>query len=433
MDYLWLFGLLALIPAFLAYLGFQGREQIVGIDLGTTFSVVAVKKHYRDYAGRTLASRSIVEIIPDYETGKPLLPSVVHFGSTCRVCQPRVSVGKRAVQLRDDHPVQTIFNGKRYIGKTIGETSGDARNHPFNVTANISVAADEAVSSRAGFSIPSDSGPIERWVSPVDVGAEIVKRLKDSVTAYMGYEMKKAVICVPARFSSNETQATQQAFEKAGFKVMRVLTEPTAAAIAYNLHMSTDGRNVLVYDIGGGTLDVSLLYMSTKSVSVMGVAGDSQLGGSDFDEAMRHILTAKVAAATGQPAGGDKASKLHRCDSNGLGILAEVAKIALSQEQTVEVQCLDADKQVRTLVSTREEFEESSRSIFERCIAPVEKVLEDQMMSTEDVDDIVLVGGASRTPKLRALLQEFMGPDKKLHIDIDPDVTIAYGAANIID
>merc|ERR1712217_883272 len=212
-----------------------------------------------------------------------------------------------------------------------------------------------------------------------------------------------------------------------GFKVRRILDEPTAAAVAYNLHKTTGVRHVLIYDIGGGTLDTSLLYMNGKSVSVLGLAGDDHLGGSDFDRQMKEVLQAKV--ATARPA--EKA--LHRCDDNGLAILAEQAKILLSSQQTVQVACRADDERALAMDVTRDEFEEASAKLFQRAMAPVKKVLEDQMMTADNVDDVVLVGGASRTPRIRTLLQEFMGPSKRLHTEIDPDVTVAYGAANILE
>jgi len=161
--------------------------------------------------------------------------------------------------------------------------------------------------------------------------------------------------------------------------------------------------------------------MSTKAVSVLGVAGDSQLGGSDFDDRMRSVLERKFQASPTSKPLADSTSRLTKCDSGGLLQLGEQAKIQLSHDAVVEVQCLEGDANVHTLSVAREEFELASQSIFERCIAPVEKVLSDQMMTTDDVDDIVLVGGAARMPKLRSLLQEFMG-EKKLHIDKSKDI-----------
>mmetsp|Transcript_85933 Transcript_85933/g.168102 ORF Transcript_85933/g.168102 Transcript_85933/m.168102 type:complete len:171 (-) Transcript_85933:105-617(-) len=170
--------------------------------------------------------------------------------------------------------------------------------------------------------------------------------------------------------------------------------------------------------------------MNGKSISVLGVAGDDHLGGSDFDLCMRDLLLSKVPSAEVIAVG---PAPSQRCHSTGLHILGEQAKIELSGTSSTEVHCIAADGRHLLLRVTRAEFEEAAKDLFQRSMVPVAKVLEDQMMTRDDVQDIVLVGGASRTPKLRALLQDFMGPDKRLHTDIDPDVTVAYGAANILD
>jgi len=226
------------------------------------------------------------------------------------------------------------------------------------------------------------------------------------------------------------TPEAKQAFEAAGFKVMRVLEEPTAAAVAYNLHKAGAVKHVLVYDIGGGTLDTSLLFMNGRTVNVLGVAGDDHLGGSDFDLKMLEVLEQKVPSAERLAHVPPSTS---RCDRTNLHVAAERAKIALSSEESVEVVCLAEDGAARRITVGRAEFEAACQALFDRALAPVEKVLEDQMMTSANVDDVVLVGGASRTPHLRHLLQEFIGNGKKLHTEIDPDITVAYGAANALD
>lgn len=414
-------GLVVFVSALFGSMGYRGRPQVVGIDLGTTFSVVALK------------NGDEVTVLPDWRSGKALLPSVVSFFP-----EGRTVVGHEAVRLRDTHPSNTIFNAKRFIGRPFDEVTEDARSHPFHVAPHGSDAAGKA-SPLAGFVIPgAAAGGADGWVSPVDVGAEVVRHLKRSVAEHLGFQVGSAVICVPAKFSPRETKATREAFERAGFRVARVLEEPTAAAVAYNLHKGSGVRHVLVYDIGGGTLDTSLLYMNGKAISMLGVAGDDHLGGSDFDQRMRDLLLAKLAAPGAQDAeaeapAGEQPAELHSCDRNGLHILGEEAKIKLSSVLSTTVRCRAEGGGVRSLTVTRQEFEEASADLFRRSMEPVEKVLEDQMMTSDNIDDIVLVGGASRTPRLRALLQEFFGEGKRLHTEIDPDVTVAYGAANILD
>jgi len=410
---------MVIAAAMMAAMGYRGREQTVGIDLGTTFSVIAVR------------SGGKVVIMPDRFTNRPLVPSVVSYANDM------VIVGEPAVAMRGMYPNQTIFNSKRFIGRSMKEVEDDSKNHPFRIVPNTS--DDTVTDSReaeALFSIPSTGG--DRQVSPIDVGAEVVRHLKQSAAAFMGYDMKQAVICVPAKFSSKETAATQKAFQRAGIKVMRVLEEPTAAAVAYNLHKTTGVRHVLVYDIGGGTLDTSLLYMNGKSVNVLGVAGDDHLGGSDFDHRMLELLLRKLdgtgAFLDAKVETDVPAEKLPECSRNGLRVESERAKIRLSSAETTDVQCRPVGGgAVRKFAVTREEFETACKDLFDRAIEPVSKVLEDQVMTPDNVDDVVLVGGASRMPQLRELLRRFFGEGKRLHTEIDPDVTVAYGAANIID
>jgi molecular chaperone DnaK (HSP70) len=407
-------GCLVVVSAIMAALGFRGREQIVGIDLGTTFSVVALRQQDK------------VTVLPDRITGRLLVPSVVTFAQNG--WQLPV-VGEEATALRGERPRSTIYNAKRFIGRTFDEVADDASNHRFVVAPNASGDADELPEdAAAGFIIPGNSTS-ERWISPIDVGAEVVKHLMSSVAHYLGYPIHRAVICVPAKFGSRETAATVKAFEKGGIKVMRVLEEPTAAAIAYNLHKVSAVRHVLVYDIGGGTLDTSLLYMNGKSVSVLGVAGDDHLGGSDFDHRMQSLLEAKLAKAAPE----DAVPALPECTSSGLGVPSERAKIALSTELSTVVRCLASDGKARSMTVSREEFEAACKDLFERAVEPIKTVLSDQVMTQEHVDDVVLVGGASRMPQLRELLRRYFGDGKRLHTDIDPDVTVAYGAANIVD
>lgn len=420
-------GLLVLASAIMAALGFRGREQVVGIDLGTTFSVVALRS--KDKAGV-----STITVLPDRITGRLLVPSVVHF-----MGNGTVLVGDDAVERRGQYPKQTIFNAKRFVGRSLSEVAGDSASHPYDVRPHPVNATPGNMSEAAGFLIPHEDGVSDsKWVSPVEVGAEVVKHLKRSIASYIGYEISRAVICVPAKFTAKEIKATEQAFNQAGFKVQRVLEEPTAAAMAYGLHKEAGVKHVLVYDIGGGTLDTCLLYMNGKSVSVLSVAGDDHLGGSDFDLAVQklllHKLTSEGMYEVLETTPRTSPHTLQSCSENGLLIEGEAAKIRLSSEESVVVHCrAEDDGSLRATTISREDFEEVAAQLFSRSMAPVEKVLSDAMMRPEDVNDVVLVGGASRMPKLRMLLQAFFGESQRLHTDIDPDVTIAYGAANVLD
>lgn len=421
-------GLLVVVSAIFAALGYRGREQIVGIDLGTTFSVVALR-----YQGK-------IKVVPNHINGKLLVPSVVTY-------QPdgSVLVGQAAVEERSRNPLNTIYNSKRFIGRSFTEVADDTQSASYQVgkdpkaAANSSIPEDEVP---VGFSLPGAPAdkpeermywmhPDGRWVSPVDVGAEVVKHLKKQVYKFMGYEMHRAVICVPAKFGAKETEATRKAFIQAGFKVMRIIDEPTAAAVAYNLHKSEGVKNVLVYDIGGGTLDASVLMMHGKSVNVLGIAGDEHLGGSDFDQRVYTILREKLPNATSSAATPEDES-LHGCQDEKLRVIAEQVKKELSNATTARAKCRADSGAIRTMELTRKEFETASKDLFDRALAPVKKALEDQVMEPRHINDVVLVGGASRTPRIREMLQEHFG-HQRIHTDIDPDVTVAYGAANIID
>ncbi|CAD7926840.1 unnamed protein product [Amoebophrya sp. A25] len=505
-------GVFVVIAAYLASIGFQGRKHVLGIDLGTTFSVVAVKR-----AGK-------VEVIPNHETGRYLTPSVVSYvkngmGDPERKLMKfdhefkHYLVGDSAVRRRHENVADTIYHSKRFIGKSIFETTSEVAEHPFRVGSpalvhtfedgieklrqqsygrpgqyfadilenfdkckvkvrthndegivtkahdikdkctgskqgkkskaastkeemggDATIAATEDDVDGTGALTPSEDEEeqhltrdarytkarevfyeaakaqfrvLDRWRTPVDIGAAIVKKLKDAAEVFLGYDVYDTVICVPAKFGKLEIQKTYEAFNKAGFSVARVMDEPTAAAVAYGLHKSATGKTVIVYDLGGGTLDASLLSISSKAVNVLGTAGDDHLGGSDFDYAMWKLLQDRCGPS----------EKITRGE-------AEDVKKELTSKDIVPI-CERRTKQV-----TRDEYETAAATLFERAMAPVHQVLADQMMSADDINHVVLVGGASRMPKIRKMLIDFFGQDK-LNMDLDPDLTVAIGAANI--
>jgi len=376
--------LVLVVVTILGAMGFRGREQVVGIDLGTTFSVVAVKLNSGE-----------VRVIPDYTSQKRLTPSVVHYPS-----DGKPLVGARAVPYRQTHPLDTIYNSKRFIGKRHDEVEAERKDHPYNVVPGINGTGN------ATFQLPLSG----LNVTAIDVGADIVRHMYKSILENRGYPMTTAVICIPAKFGMREADATKIAFEKAGFKVLRVMDEPTAAAVAYNLHKTISPRNILVYDFGGGTLDASLLWMNGDAVTMLGTSGDDHLGGSDFDHIVQRLLS----------------KSLPKCDGSQLGLLAEQAKIELSDAMTAKVEC---GEEQATL--TREEFEEATNHLFVRALEPIDAILKESMMDAAHVSDVVLVGGATRMPKIRQLLRDYFPEKTPVHTHIDPDTTVAIGAANI--
>lgn len=374
--------ILIVIAATIAgFMGYKGREQVVGVDLGTTFSVVAFKSNAGD-----------VRIIPDYISKKSLTPSVVHYkadGSNI--------VGDLAVPFRETHPKDTIYNAKRFIGKMFDEVEYEIKNHRYNVVD---------VAGNATFALESS----DKKIQGVDVGSDVLKHLYKSIESARGYPMSTAVICIPAKFGVPEAAATKLAFEKAGFKVLRVIDEPTAAAVAYNLHKHITPRNILVYDFGGGTLDASLLWMNGDAATMIGTQGDDHLGGSDFDHVVQKYLK----------------PKLPECTSAELGLKSEQAKIDLSEALATKITCGEAH-----ITFTREEFEDITKELFERAFIPVGAILKEAMMETNHVSDVVMVGGATRMPRIRTLMREYFPEETAVHTHIDPDTTIAVGAANI--
>lgn len=219
---------------------------------------------------------------------------------------------------------------------------------------------------------------------------------------------------------------------------MRVLEEPVAAAVAYNLHKAGDSAHVLVYDIGGGTLDASLLLMNGKAVSVLATAGDEHLGGSDFDHRIFQILVDKMDSSEKIDGPSSSLSSsvslpLPVCERHVLRILSEKVKITLSKHLHAEVLCVDNNNVTRKIGVTRDEFDLKSADLIGRLLTPVRTVLNSQGMSADEIDDIVLVGGASRMPQVHEQLKSFFGVHKRLRMDIDPDITVAYGAANVLD
>eukprot|EP00903_Cladosiphon_okamuranus_P019908 g18297.t1 len=257
--------------AALAATGFRGRQTVVGIDLGTTYSVIGVNE-----AGK-------ITIIPGSD-GNPLLPSIVSF-----LENGRVAVGQDALELLERQPVNTIYGAKRFIGRKFSDSaiSEEAAEHQFQIIQN----GDDL--SEAWFEIKRLGHPPA--VSPQVVGSHVLGELLRRAANYLGHsQVSKAVIAVPAKFDARQRAATVETFRLAGLQVIRTLEEPTAAALAFGLHRKPNVNHILVYDLGGGTLDVSLLFVNDGSVEVLGSDGDDNLGGSDFDQCVTHVLERKL-------------------------------------------------------------------------------------------------------------------------------------------
>ncbi|MDQ7038182.1 MAG: molecular chaperone DnaK [Aquificota bacterium] len=375
----------------------MAKEKVLGIDLGTTNSVVAV----------VMGDEPVV--IQNQE-GSRLTPSVVSWTK-----EKEILVGDPAKRRAILDPENTIYESKRFIGKKFDEVREEARRVSYKV-----VADDKG---DAAFDVPN-AGKVVR---PEEVGAHVLRKLKEAAEAYLGEKVTKAVITVPAYFNERQRQATKDAGKIAGLEVLRILNEPTAAALAYGLDKKSDVR-ILVYDFGGGTFDVSILEGGEGVIEVKATSGDTHLGGANIDERIMEWLIEEFKKETGIDLRQDKTA-LQR-----LKEAAEQAKKELSFKLETEInlpfitvdpntnQPLHLQKKL-----TRARLEEMIKDLIDRTMEIVQKALEDAKLKPEDIDDIVLVGGSTRIPLVQQRIKEFFG--KEPHKGVNPDEVVAVGAA----
>ncbi|KAH3940484.1 ribosome-associated molecular chaperone SSB1 [Parastagonospora nodorum] len=372
-------------------------EGAIGIDLGTTYSCVA------NYEGTN------VEIIAN-EQGSFTTPSFVSFTSEERL------IGEAAKNQAAMNPENTVFDVKRLIGRRFEDetVTKDIKSWPFKVI-------DQGGSPM----IEVDYLGEKKQFSAQEISAMVLVKMKEVAEVKLGMKVEKAVITVPAYFNDNQRQATKDAGAIAGLNVLRIINEPTAAAIAYGLGSgkSEKERNVLIYDLGGGTFDVSLLHIQGGVFTVKATAGDTHLGGSDFDTALLEHFKKEYLKKFKKDIGGD-ARALRR-----LRTACERAKRTLSNatQTTVEIDSLFDGEDFNANI-TRARFEDLNQKAFAGTLDPVAQVLKDANIAKEKVDEIVLVGGSTRIPKIQKLLSDFFG-GKKLEKSINPDEAVAYGAA----
>ncbi|KIM81916.1 hypothetical protein PILCRDRAFT_820786 [Piloderma croceum F 1598] len=368
---------------------------VIGIDLGTTYACVIVQR-----GGR-------VEIIAN-DQGHRITPSWVSFTDEERL------VGDSAKNAFHSNPANTVFDAKRLIGRKMDEADlkKDMRHWPFKV---IDKGGKPSIS--VGF-----KGE-DREFTPEEISAMVLVKMKETAEAYLGEKVTHAVVTVPAYFNDAQRQATKDAGTIAGLQVLRIINEPTAAAIAYGLNKKGGESQIIVYDLGGGTFDVSLLSIDDGVFEVLATAGDTHLGGEDFDNRVIDYLVKLYKKKTGT----DVTS-----NQRALGKLkreVEKAKRTLSSQQStrIEIESFeDGNDFSETL--TRAKFEELNMDLFRKTMKPVEQVLKDANVKKEEVDEVVLVGGSTRIPKVQQLLKEFFG-GKEPSKGINPDEAVAYGAA----
>jgi len=372
-------------------------EKILGIDLGTTNSVVAVM----------MGDEAVV--IPNQE-GARLTPSVVSWTK-----EKEILVGDPAKRRAILDPENTIYESKRFIGRKFEEVKEEAKRVSYRVVA------DEK--GDAAFNVPN-AGKVVR---PEEVGAHVLRKLKEAAEAYLGEKITKAVITVPAYFNERQRQATKDAGKIAGLEVLRILNEPTAAALAYGLDKKSDVK-ILVYDFGGGTFDVSILEGGEGVIEVKATAGDTHLGGANIDERIMEWLIEEFKRETGIDLRNDRTA-LQR-----LKEAAEQAKKELSFKLETEInlpfitidpstnQPLHLQKRL-----TRARLEEMIKDLIDRTMEVVKRALEDAKLRPQDIDDVVLVGGSTRIPLVQQRIREFFG--KEPHKGVNPDEVVAVGAA----
>ncbi|KAG5322412.1 BIP protein, partial [Pseudoatta argentina] len=369
---------------------------VIGIDLGTTYSCVGVYKNGR------------VEIIAN-DQGNRITPSYVAFTN-----DGERLIGDAAKNQLTTNPENTVFDAKRLIGREWSDPTvqHDVKFFPFPVIEK---------NNKPHIKVDTSQG--EKVFAPEEISAMVLGKMKETAEAYLGKKVTHAVVTVPAYFNDAQRQATKDAGTISGLVVMRIINEPTAAAIAYGLDKKDGEKNVLVFDLGGGTFDVSLLTIDNGVFEVVATNGDTHLGGEDFDQrVMDHFIKLYK----------KKKGKDIRKDNRAVQKLrreVEKAKRALSASHQVRIEIesfFEGEDFSETL--TRAKFEELNMDLFRSTLKPVQKVLEDSDMSKKDVDEIVLVGGSTRIPKVQQLVKEFFG-GKEPSRGINPDEAVAYGAA----
>jgi molecular chaperone HscA len=365
----------------------QKEEMIVGIDLGTTNSLVAI-----------IHPETKKPIVLKEHNSSSLVPSVIHFDD-----RANVTVGDAAKEFLITEPAQTIFSAKRLMGKSYNDIRNNASFFSYKI---IDDDTESLVKVQVG----------DKFYSPIDLSSFILKELKQRAEHILKTPVNKAVITVPAYFNDAQRQATRDAGKLAGIDVLRIINEPTAASLAYGIGLDKDeSKLIAVYDLGGGTFDISILRIVGGIFEVLSTNGDTYLGGDDFDNAIVSHWAAQAGISAGE-------LSQNRSLAQALRLKAEEAKKHLSFNDSFENE-LNGDK----LLLTKTEFEKLISVFVDRTIASCKNALKDAGLKTSDIETVVMVGGSTRIPLVKQAVSEFFG--KPVNDSVDPDEVVALGAA----
>ena len=368
-------------------------EKIIGIDLGTTNSVVAVMEG------------GDVTVIPNQE-GSRITPSVVAFSS-----KGEILVGDPAKRQAITNPGGTIYSIKRFMGRRHEEVGSEEKMIPYKVVGGQSDFVKVHVNNKD--------------YTPPEISALILRKLKEAAESYLGHKVRKAVITVPAYFNDSQRQATKDAGQIAGLEVARIINEPTAAALAYGLEKKKNEK-IAVFDLGGGTFDISILDVADGVFEVLSTNGDTHLGGDDWDEALINYIADEFKK--------DQSIDLRK-DQMALQRLKEAAEkakkdLSFQAQADINLPFITADAsgpKHLTMTITRAQFEKLTDSLFERCRGPVLKALDDAKLKPAQIDEVVMVGGSTRMPRVQEIVKNIFGKDP--HKGVNPDEVVAVGAA----
>jgi len=375
-------------------------EKIIGIDLGTTNSVVSIMEG------------SEPKVIANAE-GNRLTPSVVAFTE-----KGETLVGEPARRQAVTNPTRTVYSIKRFMGRRHSEVETEEKMVPYKVIGG----TNDYVKVKAG----------DKEFSPQEVSAKILRKLKEAAESYLGHKVNKAVITVPAYFNDAQRQATKDAGQIAGLEVARIINEPTAAALAYGLDKKKEEK-IVVFDLGGGTFDVSVLQVAgggegdeTKVFEVISTHGDTHLGGDDFDEALINYVAREFEKENGVDLRKDPMA-LQRLQEACEKAKKELSSLPQTDINLPFITIANGVPKHLTMTIGRSKFEELVDSLIERCRKPVLQAMKDAKLEPKDIDEVVLVGGITRVPKVQRLVKEIFG--KEPHKGVNPDEVVAVGAA----